>query len=93
MSIFVLFVTNTQLFLDHQPSQPFRMILVFSTPPQPLQPGPEEGPLEGKKGMAVAPSMLPAPTHEPALAQFSATSRQQAGISLEAFVSGGSFSI
>ena len=68
------------------------MILVFSTPPH-FQPGPEEGPLEGQKGMAVAPSMLPAPTHKPALAQFSATSRQQAGISLEAFVSGGSFSI
>lgn len=49
------------------------MILVFSTPPQPLQPGPEEVPLEGKKGVADAPSLLPAPTHEPAPTQFSAT--------------------
>ena len=49
------------------------MTLVFSTPLQPLQPGPEEGPLKGKKGVAVAPSLLPAPTHEPAPTQLSAT--------------------
>ena len=69
------------------------MILVFSTPPQPLQPGPEEGPLEGKKGVAVAPSLLPAPTMSQPRLSFLPQSRQQAGISLGAFVSGGSFSV
>ena len=54
---------------SRNPLQPFDL----NEPLQPLQPGPEEGPLKGKKGVAVAPSLLPAPTHEPAPTQLSAT--------------------
>lgn len=72
VSIFVLFVTNRQLFRNYQPFWLLKMWL-FCPLPAASSAGNRGRPQEGKRQTSVAPSLFPAPTQEPAPTQISAT--------------------
>ena len=73
MSIFVLFVTNTQLFLNHQPFPTIKNDSCILYPSTASSAWPRGRPTGGQKGSGCCPFSAPCPHHEPAPTQFSAT--------------------